>query len=185
MLSPNFTVRQAAPTTLGRVFQRCIDPDAGDLQGRPGEERDIAIYASNTFLLAYDNISHLEPALADILCRVSAGGGFRTEALYSDDEEKLFKFIQPVILTGVDEVVTRTDLLDRTVSTILLKGTDDQEETLFWRMFNEARPTILGALSPDHQQGNGALARDTRRGQTVATHGELFPDRTRHQSGDG
>ena len=71
----------SAKTTLGRVLQRCIDPNAGDLQGRPGEERDIAIYALNTFLLCYDNISHIEPGLADILCRVSSGGGFQDQSV--------------------------------------------------------------------------------------------------------
>ena len=66
--------------------------------------------------------------------------------MFTDDEEKLFKFIQPVILTGVDEIVVRTDLLDRTVSLSLKAPEQRLEETVLWQMFNEARPAILGAL---------------------------------------
>ena len=41
------------------------------------------------------------------------GGGFATRDIYSDDEAKIFSALWPVILNGIEEIATRSDLLDR------------------------------------------------------------------------
>jgi hypothetical protein len=49
-------------------------------------------------------------------------------------------------LTGIDEVVTSPDLLDRTISLTLTPPNPKKTEAVFWASFYEAQPTILGAL---------------------------------------
>ena len=51
--------------------------------------------------------------LSDDLCRLAMGGGFATRDIYSDDKEKIFSTLWPVILNGIEEIATRSDLLDR------------------------------------------------------------------------
>ena len=73
------------------------------------------ICGNNGWLLALDNLSYLTPWLSDALCRLSTGGGFSTRTLYENNEETIFDSTRPTILTGIEEVVTRGDLLDRSI----------------------------------------------------------------------
>lgn len=53
-----------------------------------------------------------------------------------------------MIITGIGDLATRGDLLDRALTLTLpsLADTDRRSETEFWRAFETARPHILGAL---------------------------------------
>jgi hypothetical protein len=44
---------------------------------------------------------------------LSTGGGFSTRTLYKNDEETIFSAKRPIIITGIGDVATRGDLLDR------------------------------------------------------------------------
>jgi hypothetical protein len=77
-----------------------------------------------------------------------AGGGSGTRALYTNDEEKLFDVMRPVILTGIEELASSGDLLDRSLIVTLSDITEEErlEEKDFWARFDAARPALLGAL---------------------------------------
>jgi hypothetical protein len=49
------------------------------------------------------------------LCRLATGGGFAVRQLYTDQDEVLFDAARPVILNGIEDIVTRPDLADRAV----------------------------------------------------------------------
>ena len=55
-----------------------MDPNSAPLRALPREERDLFIAAMNAHLLAFDNVSHIPPWLADAFCRLATGGGFAT-----------------------------------------------------------------------------------------------------------
>jgi hypothetical protein len=98
--------------------------------------------------LAFDNLSHLPPWLSDALCRLSTGGGLGTRELYSDSEELILDAQRPVILTGIEELATRGDLLDRSLVTWLPsipKNKRRREEELDAE-FSASRPALLGAF---------------------------------------
>ena len=71
--------------------------------------------ASNGHVLAFDNVSGLPAWISDTLCRLAAGGGFAVRQLYTDQDEVLFDAARPVILNGIEDIVTRPDLADRAV----------------------------------------------------------------------
>ena len=106
------------------------------------------IAATNGWIIPLDNLSHLSPWLSDALCRLSTGGGFSTRELYSDFEEVIFDCQRPVILTGIEEVATRGDLLDRSLIVTLPNIPEERRrpESEIWREFDEARPRLLGVL---------------------------------------
>jgi hypothetical protein len=106
------------------------------------------VAATNAWMLAFDNLSHLPEWLSDALCRLATGGGFGTRALFTNQEEALFDAQRPVLLTGIDKVVTRGDLLDRSLLVSLPEIRDEQRrpEDEFWQAFEAVRPGILGAL---------------------------------------
>ena len=44
---------------------------------------------------------------------LASGGGFAIRQLYTDQDEVLFDAARPIILNGIEDVVTRPDLADR------------------------------------------------------------------------
>ena len=97
------------------ALRALVDPSGAPLRSEPKEPRDLMIAASNGEVLAFDNLSHVPAWLSDALCRLSTGGGFATRELYTDNEEVIFDAMRPVILTGIEDLATRSDLLDRSV----------------------------------------------------------------------
>ncbi|NMB45029.1 MAG: hypothetical protein GX998_01315, partial [Firmicutes bacterium] len=138
----------SAKSTTARVLRSLVDPNVAPLRTTPRDERDLAIAAHNSWILSFDNLSGVPPWLSDALCRVATGGGFATRTLYEDNQETIFDYIRPVAVNGIDEIVTRHDLLDRSLVITLPVISDEkrQDEETFWAAFEEAQPRILGAL---------------------------------------
>jgi hypothetical protein len=103
----------------------------------------------------------LPPWLPDALCRLASGGGFAVRQLYTDQDEVLIDAARPLILNGIEDVVTRPDLADRGLFVTLPWISDAQRrpEKELWREFELARPRILGALLNAANRGLGALPR--------------------------
>jgi hypothetical protein len=138
----------SAKSTTERALRLLTDPNAAPLRAEPREGRDLMIAARNSWVLAFDNLSHLPVWLSDALCRLATGGGFTTRALYSDDEEMIFDAQRPVMLNGIEDLATRGDLLERAIVLYLprIRAESRQTEKAFWREFDAARGSILGAL---------------------------------------
>ena len=138
----------SAKTTTARVLRALIDPNVAPVRSEPRESRDLMIAAENGWFCAFDNLSTLPAWFSDCLCRLSTGGGFSTRALYTDQEEMIFSAKRPVILTGIEELATRGDLLDRAIIIYLPRIPEKKcstEKKLF-SVFEAACPQLLGAL---------------------------------------
>jgi hypothetical protein len=138
----------SAKSTLTRVCRQLIDPSAMETRSAPRDERDLAVSLASSRLVAYDNLSGVPDWLSDALCRVSTGGGFATRKLYTDADEQVFSSKRPLILNGIEAVVTRSDLLDRSILLDLPRIDDSQrrDEESFNAAFEAARPFITGLL---------------------------------------
>jgi hypothetical protein len=152
----------SAKSTAVRVLRALIDPNTTPLRSEPRETRDLMIAARNSWCIAFDNVSRLSPRLSDDLCRMATGGGFSTRQLYTDNEEVLFDASRPVLLNGIDTVVYRGDLLDRSllVSLPVIPEYQRKTEKQFWERFNKVLPELIGALLD-------ALSRALRRLESV------------------
>jgi hypothetical protein len=149
----------SAKSTTARVLRALIDPSSAPLRSEPRDARDLIIAATNTWLIALDNLSHLPVWLSDAICRLATGGGFSTRALYTDAEEILFDAQRPCLLNGIEELATRSDLLERSIILNLPSIREDKRrsEADFWPEFELAQPTILGALFDAVAAGLGNL----------------------------
>jgi hypothetical protein len=138
----------SAKTTTARIFRALIDPNKASLRSEPKDERDLMIAAKNGWVIAFDNLSRIPPLLSDAICRLATGGGFGTRKLYENDEEVLFDAMRPVILNGIEELATRSDLLDRAIVLTLAAIPDAKRQTQgeLWEKFERQRPGLLGAL---------------------------------------
>jgi hypothetical protein len=138
----------SAKSTTAEVQKKLIDPAEPPLRSLARDERDLFIAATNSLVVAIDNVSGLPVWKSDALCRLSTGGGFATRELYSDDEEKIFSALRPVILNGIEEIATRSDLLDRCILLELptIPKEKRRNEADFWQEFEQVWPRILGVL---------------------------------------
>lgn len=138
----------SAKSTTAKILRSLVDPNIAPLRTAPREERDLAIAANNSWVLSFDNLSGVPLWLSDALCRVATGGGFATRRLYEDDEEVIFDYVRPIAANGISDIVTRHDLLDRSLIVTLPVISEDKRqcEHSFWAEFERVRPRILGAF---------------------------------------
>jgi hypothetical protein len=137
-----------AKSTGARMLRSLIDPNVSPLRTEPREEGDLLIAATNGAIVALDNISHLSSAMSDALCRLATRGGLSKRTLYTDDGETLIDVQRPILLIGIEAVVTRADAVDRALLVELEKIPDDERRTEaeLDAAFEKCRPELLGAL---------------------------------------
>jgi len=138
----------SAKSTFSAILRGLLDPNTAPLRALPREDRDLFIAASNGHVLAFDNVSGLPAWISDTLCRLATGGGFAVRQLYTDQDEVLFDAARPVILNGIEDIVTRPDLADRAVFLTLEPILEERRrpEQELWAAFEAERPRILGVL---------------------------------------
>jgi hypothetical protein len=105
----------AAKSTAQRILRNIVDASTVPLRSAPRDEHNLYIDARSGWVIALDNMSSLPMWLSDALCRLATGGGFSTRQLYTDQDQILFEAMRPVIVNGIGDVVTRPDLLDRSL----------------------------------------------------------------------
>jgi hypothetical protein len=138
----------SAKSTFSAILRALVDPNVAALRALPREDHDLFIAASNSHVLAFDNVSGLPGWVSDTLCRLSTGGGFAVRQLYTDSDEVLFDAARPVILNGIEDIVTRPDLADRALFLTLEPIPEElrRAEADIWAAFEAERPRVLGAL---------------------------------------
>ena len=137
-----------AKSTLLKMLRDLIDPNKSALRAPPRNDHELFIAAGNAFVLAYDNLSWLPDWLSDSLSRLATGGGFAARQLYSDDEERLFDAMRPIVLGAIEKVVVKGDLGEREVAIQLdlIPENKRRPESEVWVAFEQDRPKILGGL---------------------------------------
>jgi hypothetical protein len=130
------------------MIRALVDPNAAPARSLPRKEHDLALSAQNGWINQFDNLSGLSTEQSDWLCRLSTGSGLSTRTLYQNDEETLFDATRPIMLNGITEPATRSDLLDRCLSLCLpqIEEGDRKTEAELWDEFEQLKPRIFGAL---------------------------------------
>ena len=165
----------SAKSTFTAILRSLLDPNTAPLRALPREDRDLFIAASNGHVLAFDNVSGLPAWISDTLCRLATGGGFAVRALYTDQDEVLFDAARPVILNGIEDIVSRPDLADRAVFLTLnpIPEESRRPEAELWAAFEAERPQIPRSPARRRSRGPEASARDPS--SEAAAHGRFRP----------
>jgi hypothetical protein len=135
-------------SSAAQLLKRLTDPTNVDMFGGVEEQRQFAVAAANRWVLCFDNLTHLSTEQQNLLCRASTGGGFTYRALYTDLDEVSVKYRRPQILTGVDLVPSRGDLLERCLIVRLERIPEDERlpEEELEVLTADLLPGIYGAL---------------------------------------
>jgi putative DNA primase/helicase len=133
-------------STLCRILQMLIDPHKAGLRSVPNNERDFMIAAQTSWLLVFDNLSHLSSRQSDLLSLAVTGGSSGKRVLYTDAQELCLSAKRPYILNGINDMIYRSDLASRCIF-IELKAIPDEErltESELMEKFEILQPRILG-----------------------------------------
>jgi hypothetical protein len=137
-----------AKSTASRVARALVDPNVSPVRSVPRAEDDLAVASHHSHVVAFDNLSGVQPWLSDALCRLATGGGISKRTLYTDDDETVLDAMRPVIVNGIDDLANRADLAERCLVLMLqpIPKSRRRDERTFWRAFETAAPRILGVL---------------------------------------
>ena len=105
----------AAKSSTARNAGRVIDPQEADLLDEPKEPDDLIAFLRVCRVAILDNLEKLPDKLSNLLCRVATGAATARRKLYTNFGLSFSKFNNSLALTGIDSVVTKPDLLDRTL----------------------------------------------------------------------
>ena len=138
----------AGKSTPMRVMKELLDPS--QLQGltMPNQVSELVQQASHHGFIFYDNLSGLKGEMSDALARASTGDGFSKRTLYTDDGDFIYVIQRSIALNGINQVITRPDLLDRSILIKLERINPEARlpEEEYWAAFNREKPYILGAM---------------------------------------
>ena len=127
---------------------RVLDPQAAELQPPPKKMRDLLVSAEASMVLAFDNLSKIDPDLSDAMCRLATGAGVRNRSLYTDRSLAVFDQMRAVLINGIELGELRGDLVDRGVPIrfVRIREEDRMTEADVQAKFGELLPRILGGL---------------------------------------
>lgn len=106
----------SSKSTAQTRLRDLIDPNEVALRSKPKTVEDIYIAASNSYVVSYENLSHLTAEQQDALCIISTGGGYSTRQMYTNGDEFVMKSKCPIMLNGINPVASQPDLIERTIS---------------------------------------------------------------------
>jgi hypothetical protein len=137
-----------AKSTLAGIVRRLIDPQAAVLLAQPRNACELTASAVNGWLLAYDQVGVLPQWLSDGLCMLATGGALASHTSFINGERSAIRVQRPVLLSGIEEFVGRSDLADRAIFLNLppLDPSFRRCEDVFWDEFDHDYPRILGGL---------------------------------------
>lgn len=138
----------SAKSSFCETVRSLTDPNACNLRALPKNRDDLFSAAMNSRLQSYENLSGLTQEMSNAMCIILTGGSNAKRKLYSDNEEAFAVAHNPMLLNGIENPATRSDLADRSVVFSLPPIAEEDRELTedYYRKLDEMRPRILGAL---------------------------------------
>jgi hypothetical protein len=115
---------------------------------RTASEAELVQAFAHRYLPILDNLSSVSESLSNSLARAVTGDGFTKRRLYTDDGDVIYEFRRVVIVTGINVVATRPDLLDRAllISPDAVLPQERLDEGTLADRFRVKRAEIFGGL---------------------------------------
>lgn len=136
----------SAKSTTQERLRQLIDPNKVLLRTEPRSNNDLSISAIGNHMMCLNNLSGLTKSTQDFMCSVSTGGGDSTRRLHTTEDEAAWDTKRPIVMNGINQLVTRPDLADRTVCLELHKINAYVDEATLKDAWARDYPKILGGL---------------------------------------
>jgi len=134
---------------LSKVIIRSLtDPSMLGIQGFPNSKQDMLLATQHAHVQIYDNLTYISRSWSNTLCIMATGGNVSGRKLYSDSEIVNHKLHGPVVLNGITNFISTSDLAQRCLTLELNPLTDRgrKSEKQLLKDFNHDLPSIFGGL---------------------------------------
>jgi len=138
----------SAKTSICKFLKSIVDPSMMEVLSIADKTVEIVQCLSHYHCIVLDNLSGISKTESDILCKAVTGEGFTKRELYSNDNDIFYRYKRALMLNSIGCVVTRPDLLDRSIliqCERFKSGSIKTEKNLLCESKN-AKPEILGAI---------------------------------------
>jgi hypothetical protein len=137
-----------AKTTCSRIIRLLFDPSAAGETGPPEDDRNLFLSCRHQALVVIDNVSSISPSRSNIHCTIATGAARRERMLYTNNQEFIFAFRRPQIISSIKDVITQSDLADRKLKIELIKISSEKRksEKQIYEELDKKMPEILGAV---------------------------------------
>ncbi len=107
----------SAKGSLCEAVKWVVDPNKTPHTTLPKDVNDLVIQAASNRVLSFDNVSDytFNKKLSDMFAQVATGIGLRKRQLYTDDGECVINVSRMIMMNGIDDVVTQSDLVSRAI----------------------------------------------------------------------
>lgn len=143
-----FGDRGSAKSTSMKLDKKIVDPSEIDIKALPKNIHDVIASVTNQYMVCFDNVSHISDELSDIFCIVATHGFYSKRKLYSNNEECAINLNARVSFSGITNLTTKPDLIDRMVC-LKLNRIDSgrrRTETEIMESFKKDLPYILDGI---------------------------------------
>lgn len=143
-----FGDRGSAKSTSMKLDKMIIDPSEIDIKALPKNIPDVIASVTNQYMVCFDNVSQISDELSNIFCVVATHGYYSKRRLYSNNEECAIKLNARVSFSGITNLSTKPDLIDRLVC-LKLNRIDSEKrrtETEIMENFKKDLPHILDGI---------------------------------------
>lgn len=143
-----FGDRGSAKSTSMKLDKAIVDPSEIDIKVLPKSIPDVIAPVTNQYMVCFDNVSQISDELSNIFCVVATHGYYPKRRLYSNNEECAIKLNARVSFSGITNLSTKPDLIDRMVC-IKLNRIDSENrrtETEIMENFKKDLPYILDGI---------------------------------------
>ncbi|MFR5875731.1 MAG: hypothetical protein ACLUFN_04505 [Eubacterium sp.] len=138
----------SAKSTACSLLKQLIDPSALDTLTIQKDMRSLVVNLQQHWFLPFDNVSYINEEVSDTLCRAITGVGIQQRKLNTNAEDCIFTFKRCFAINGINNIATRSDLLDRAVLMELSRISDKDRKELaeVQNDFKKDLPYILGGI---------------------------------------
>lgn len=138
----------AGKTTLCRIIKKICDPSSLETLIPPKDLTQLIQVIAHHHVCVFDNMSSLPQWMSDILAQACTGGGFSKRRLFTDDDDVIYQVKRCIGLNGINLLVSKPDLMDRTILLHLerINSVTRIDEKELWENFRKDIPGILGGI---------------------------------------
>jgi energy-coupling factor transporter ATP-binding protein EcfA2 len=140
--------RGSGKSTASKIVKEIVDPSILQACTIPQDKNDMYQLLHHHWYVGFDNITALNTDISDIICRAVTGEGIFKRKLFSDSDDITYSYRRCIGLNGTSLMVTREDLLDRSLLFELerIEGKARLEERSIWPDFERNKAYILGSV---------------------------------------
>jgi len=136
----------SAKSFLCAVINLLCDPTSVTKTILNKKEADAIQNFYKHYVSVLDNLSDVPEWLSDLICQACTGSSFNKRKLYTDSDDIIFTIKHCVILNGLEMLIIKPDLMQRTITMHIEKPKVVREEDDVWNAFQAARAEILGGI---------------------------------------